>query len=79
MAKITEEQLKSLQEVVGKINKSQTDLGGIEIQKHEVLHQVGQLQVEMQEIQKELEDQYGKVSINIQDGEISEIEEPSED
>jgi len=38
MEKITEEQLKQLQELVGIINNAQTQLGGLEVQKHQMLH-----------------------------------------
>lgn len=75
MEKITEEQLKQLQELVGTINNAQTQLGGIEMQKHQLLHQVSEVQGKMQEFQAELEKEYGKVSINIQDGTITQEEE----
>lgn len=73
--KITEEQLKDLQEKVGQINNAQSQLGGLEVQKHQLLHQVGQVQGELQELQAELEKEYGKISINIQDGTYEEIKE----
>jgi hypothetical protein len=75
MEKITEEQLKQLQELVGTINNAQSQLGGIEMQKHQLLHQVSEVQGKMQEFQAELEKEYGKVSINIQDGTITQEEE----
>jgi hypothetical protein len=73
--KITEEQLKSLQEKVGNIQNLQAQIGGIEMQKHMVLHQAAAAQEELQKLQVELEDSYGKVSINIQDGTYEEIPE----
>ena len=79
MEKITEEQLKQLQELVGAINNAQAQLGGIEIQKHQLLHQVSEVQAKMQEFQSELEKEYGNVSINIQDGTISKEEQPVEE
>jgi uncharacterized protein YecA (UPF0149 family) len=75
MEKITEEQLKQLQELVGIINNAQTQLGGLEVQKHQMLHQLSEVQAKMQEFQTELEKEYGKISINIQDGTISKEEE----
>jgi hypothetical protein len=75
MEKITEEQLKQLQELVGTINNAQTQLGGLEVQKHQMLHQLSEVQAKMQEFQTELEKEYGKISINIQDGTISKEEE----
>ena len=75
MEKITEEQLKQLQELVGTINNAQAQLGGLEVQKHQMLHQLSEVQAKMQEFQTELEKEYGKISINIQDGTISKEEE----
>ena len=77
MEKITEEQLKQLQELVGTINNAQAQLGGIEVQKHQMLHQLGEIQSKMQEFQAELEKEYGKVSVNIQDGTITKEEDES--
>jgi len=75
MEKITEEQLKQLQELVGTINSAQTQLGGIEVQKHQLLHQVVEVQAKLSEVQAGLEQEYGKVSVNLQDGAISREEE----
>jgi chaperonin cofactor prefoldin len=79
MEKITEEQLKQLQELVGTINNAQTQLGGIEMQKHQLLHQVSEVQTKLNEVQAELEKEYGKVSINLQDGTITKDEESTEE
>ena len=43
--KITKEELKNLQEIVGKLNQAASQLGNIEIQKHEILHASAQLRV----------------------------------
>lgn len=75
MEKITEEQLKQLQELVGTINNAQAQLGGIEMQKHQLLHQVTEVQAKLNEAQAELEKEYGKVSINLQDGTITKEDE----
>ena len=77
--KITEEELKSVQEKVGKINSAQMQVGGLEVQKHIALHQVTNLQDELQALQKTLENKYGKVSVNLQTGEITEIPEDEAD
>lgn len=76
--KIKEEQLKSLQEKVGAIQNLQAQIGGIEMQKHMALHQVAAAQEDLQKLQAELEQEYGKVSINIQDGTYEEIVEEVE-
>lgn len=76
--KIKEEQLKSLQEKVGAIQNLQAQIGGIEMQKHMALHQVAAAQEDLQKLQAELEEEYGKISINIQDGTYEEIVEEVE-
>ena len=73
--KIKDEQLKDLQEKVGAIQQLQTQIGNIEGQKHILLHQLVGVQEQLQELQKSLEEEYGKVSINIQDGTYEAITE----
>ena len=68
--KITDEQLQELQAQVSKINQAQLQLGQLESQKYSLVGAIPQLQKELKELQDKLEEQYGKVSINIQDGTI---------
>lgn len=76
--KITEEQLKELQELVAKINNAATQLGNIEMQKHQLLHASNNFQSDLNKLQNDLEEQYGKVTVNLQDGTFKEIEEVAE-
>lgn len=76
--KISEEHLKELQGHVNKINQAQLQLGGLESQKHSLLHAVVNMQTELTEFQNKLEEEYGKVSINIQDGTIAPLPEDVE-
>ena len=71
--KITEEELKSVQEKVALINQSQMQVGGLEVQKTMAIESLKAAQQELQVIQAELEDKYGKVSVNLQNGTISEL------
>ena len=73
--KITEEQLKNLQELVAKINNAAAQLGNIEMQKHQLLHASNAFQSDLNELQQGLEEEYGKVSVNIQDGTFAPIPE----
>ena len=75
--KITDEQLTELQGHVNRINAAQLQLGQLESQKHAIVHTIPELQKQLKEFQDKMEEQYGKVSINIQDGAIQEI--PEED
>jgi len=73
--KIKDEQLKDLQEKVAAMQQLQGQIGTLEGQKHLLLHQLANAQDELQKLQAGLEEEYGKVSINIQDGSYSEITE----
>ena len=77
--KITDEQLTELQGLVQKINNTQMSLGQIESQKFEIIALLPVLKKDLQEFQNKLEEEYGKVSINIQDGTIKEIEDGQAD
>ena len=68
---ITEEQLKKIQDVVSPINNAQMEIGRMESRKHMLCHDVVILQEKLQVIQKELEEQYGTVNVNIQTGLIN--------
>ena len=68
---ITKEELAGLQELVNNLNRAQIEIGSLETKKHALLHQVTQLQGQMQTMQKTFEDTYGKVDINIQNGTIN--------
>ena len=77
--KITDEELKSVQGKVNVINQAQMQVGGLEVQKAVAIEQLKAAQQELQMIQKELEDKYGKVSVNLTDGTIAEIPEDETD
>ena len=73
--KITDEQLTELQGYVNRINSAQLQLGQLESQKHSVVNAIPQLQKQLKDFQDKMEEEYGRVSINIQDGTIQEIPE----
>ena len=73
--KVTDEQLKKLQEIVGAMNGATTRVGQIETQKHAVLHDLTLMRKDLMDFQAELEEQYGKVNVNIQDGTITEVKD----
>jgi hypothetical protein len=77
--KITDEELKSVQEKVALINQSQMQVGGLEVQKAIAIESLKARQQELQVIQTSLEEKYGKVSVNLQDGTISELPEDEAD
>ncbi len=69
--KITDEQLKKVQDTVNGINRAQLEIGSIELKKHEMMHQIAGLRDELTLLQGEFEKDYGTFDINIQDGMIN--------
>ena len=69
--KITEDQLKKVQDTVNNLNRSQLEIGSIEVRKHEMMHQVAGLRDGLTVLQGEFEKEYGTFDINIQDGTIN--------
>jgi len=75
--KLSEVELKELQEVIGKINEVQMQIGGLEMQKQELILVGIDAKKALGETQKTLEETYGQVQIDIQTGEIKENESDS--
>ncbi len=73
--KITQEQLEELQGYVGKLNNAAAQIGNLELQKHQINHAAAEVQSDLNKFQAKLEEKYGKVQINIQDGTYKPIEE----
>ena len=69
--KITPEQLKKVQDTVNNMNRSQLEIGSMELRKHDLLHGIAGLRDELTLLQKEFEKDYGTFDINIQDGTIN--------
>ena len=85
MSKLEEKELKSLQENQGKINQVVSNIGAISIQKinlekskENLLEELKKIEGEQIEMKKELEDKYGKISVNLQSGEFEIIPEQAE-
>ena len=76
--KITDEQLKKVQDLINDINRSQMELGQIETKKHAMLHNVSMLQEGVGQIRDEFEKEYGTADVNIQDGTINYPQENGE-
>jgi ppGpp synthetase/RelA/SpoT-type nucleotidyltranferase len=69
--KITEDQLKKVQDSVNNINRAQLEIGSIELKKHELMHHIAGLRDELTVLQGEFEKDYGTFDVNIQDGIIN--------
>ena len=73
--KIKEEQLKKIQEQQGKLSKILNEVGYLEANKHGLLHDLAEINKEVEEFKGELEKEYGQVNINLEDGSYTEIKE----
>ncbi len=78
MSKITESELKGLKEQEQKKGAILHDLGLLQTQIHTLNHLYAELMVEQEKSKKELEEAYGKVNINLQDGSFELIDEKDE-
>ena len=76
--KITDEQLKKVQDTINVINRSQLEVGAMEVKKHELLHRVAGSRDELTLLQEEFQKDYGTFDINIQDGTINYPQENGE-
>jgi len=71
--KITKEQLEKIQTQQGKLRDILTDIGVIEVRKHEALHAQATVSQEIEENKKELEKEYGAINVDMTTGEYTEI------
>ena len=69
--RVTEEQLKKVQDTVNNINRTQLEIGNLEVKKHEMMHGIAGLRDELSSLQNEFQKEYGTFDINIQDGTIN--------
>ena len=74
MNKITEEELKTIQDQQTKLNQIIHRVGLLEAQKHAMLHDFGKTNEEVEEFKSELEQKYGQININVEDGTYTDIE-----
>ena len=79
MNKIKDEQLKTIQEHQRTLNTILNDIGYLEAQKHGLLHQFGDVNRKVEEFKSELENEYGAININLDDGTYTAIEKEEEE
>ncbi len=66
--KIKKAQLEKVTEQQNKLNELLRGLGVLDVQKQNIHIQVNEISVEIEATKKELEDEYGKVTITLSDG-----------
>jgi hypothetical protein len=73
--KITKEELEKVSTLKTKQDQAVFQIGVLESQKHSALHSLAEINQEVENNKKALEEKYGQVSINLQDGTYEEIKE----
>ena len=69
--KITDEQLKKVQDGVNNLNRAQLEIGSLELRKHDILHTIISMRDDLTLLQGEFEKEYGTYDVNINDGTIN--------
>lgn len=75
MSKITEQELATLKDQESKKLQIIQEVGSVEARKHQLLHILEQILSEQEKTKVALEDKYGKINVNLEDGSYSLIEE----
>ena len=73
--KISDKHLKELQDVVNIINNIQFNIGKLEGQKHNLLHELGVANKKVVEMQSEFSKEYGTFDVNVADCTINKKED----
>ena len=73
-AKITDEQLKEIQETQGKVNQLLNQIGFVEVQKSALKVEFSKANEAAEDVKKKLEDEYGPINIDLASGEYTIIE-----
>lgn len=72
--KLTKDELEKVKNAVGTVRNITARIGDLEIAKSKMVLEYDKAQAQLAEEQKVLEDKYGNVSINLEDGVITEAE-----
>lgn len=72
--KIKKEQLETIQEQQQELNSKLQSLGYLDAQKHGILHDLASLNKDIEDFKTKLEEEYGPVNINLEDGSYTKIE-----
>ena len=73
-AMISEKQLKTVSDQQTKLSGFLRSIGVLDVQKQNVHSEIKKVSEEIEATKKELEDEYGQININLQDGSYTEIE-----
>lgn len=71
---ITAEELKQVKEQQSELGTVVSQIGQLEANKHSLLHKIAGINEGIEETKKQLEEKYGSININLEDGTYTEIE-----
>ena len=71
---ITKDQLEKIQDFQKELNKLLNETGFLEAQKTAVLAKFHEVNKQTEDFKKELEEEYGSININLEDGSFTPIE-----
>jgi hypothetical protein len=71
---ITAEELKQVKEQQSELGTVVNQIGQLEANKHSLLHKIAGINEGIEETKKQLEEKYGSININLEDGTYTEIE-----
>jgi len=77
--KIKEEQLEQINKHQEQVNSILHQLGYLESQKHGLLHELAGVNQDIEKFKNSLEEEYGPININVEDGTYTKIEEKEEE
>ena len=79
MAKIKEKQLETIVKYQDELTAILNNIGVLETQKHALLHKVAEVNEGLEKEKQKIEEEYGKISIDLKTGEYTEIKEEEEE
>jgi len=79
MAKIKEKQLETIVKYQDELTAILNNIGVLETQKHALLHKVAEVNEGLEKEKEKIEEEYGKISIDLKTGEYTEIKEEEKD
>ena len=71
--KVSEEELKTAVKHQEDLQQAILDIGVIETRKHAILHKVAEINSEIEDFKKVLEDKYGHVNIDLENGTYTDV------
>ena len=75
---ITAEELKTIKEQQTELSTVVNQIGQLEANKHSLLHKIAGINEGIEDTKKQLEEIYGSININLEDGTYTEIEKEDE-